>query len=153
MQEEDSDAPNPPKKSGKRRSSKGKNKVVGFSQWFFSLVYHLGQISSRPLGPQNLAEEGEYLREIQVGEMIIILARYLPWNYLYERGWVRLPTTYVFLIGHVENQWSFCWLGGVKVVQGDRSDGRILQTETRGGKLAGVKFSRKRTKMHPPGCS
>ena len=92
------------------------------------------------LGPQNLAEEGDYLREIQVGEMIIILARYLPWNYLYERGWVRLPTTYVFPIGHVENQWSFCWLGGVKVVQGDRSDGRILQTETRGGKLAGVKL-------------
>ena len=70
MQEEDSEAPNPPKKSGKRRSSKGKNKVVGFSQWFFSLVYHLGQISSRPLGPQNLAEEGDYFREIQVDEML-----------------------------------------------------------------------------------
>ena len=51
VQEEDSDAPNPPKKSGKRRSSKGKNKVVGFSQWFFSLVYHLGQMSSQPPGP------------------------------------------------------------------------------------------------------
>ena len=58
--------------------------------------------------------------------MIIILARYLPWKYLYERGWAWLPATYVFPIGNVENQWSFCWLGGVKVVEGDKSDGRIL---------------------------
>lgn len=33
-------------------------------------VLPVGQISSRHLGLQNLAEEGEYFREIQVGEML-----------------------------------------------------------------------------------
>ena len=117
-----------------------KTKSSGSPSGFFVGISFAGQISSGPLGPQNLAEEGDYFREIQVGEMLSFWPDIFIRNYLYERGWVRLPATYVFPIGNAENQWSFCWLGGVKVVQGDRSDGRILQTETRGGKLAGVKL-------------